>query len=204
MKITDIKKQMKREGRFSVFVDEKYSFSLDSNGLLDNKVKIGKEVSEFDIEELKKASGDSILLARAYDKCMRRPHSEREIRDYLYKNKAEPDQMDQIIEKCKQNKLLDDSYFAERWVEYRRGQGRSTSRIKQELVQKGVNSSTVSQALAEESGDNNQALRQMIVKKRRTYSDDNKLIAYLQRQGFGYYDIVEQIKEIKQELEDLI
>jgi hypothetical protein len=48
MKITAIKQQVKRQGRYSIFVDDKYAFSLSENALLDQKITIGLEIGQAD------------------------------------------------------------------------------------------------------------------------------------------------------------
>ena len=43
-KITAIKQQVKNPQRYSIFVDEKYSFSLSELALINSELKIGQEV----------------------------------------------------------------------------------------------------------------------------------------------------------------
>ena len=60
-----------------------------------------------------------------------------------------------------------------------------------ELQQKRISSDTISKVLAEDETDERQVVRDVIAKKRTQtrYQDDQKLIAYLLRQGFSYDDI---------------
>ena len=46
MKITSIKQQVKRADRYSIYVDDKYSFSLSEQELLSIKIKVGQEVTK--------------------------------------------------------------------------------------------------------------------------------------------------------------
>jgi len=91
MKITSIKQQVKDPERVSIFVDGKYSFSLNLSELVSQKLKNNQELSEADIKRLRKISEDGKLKARALNWLLMRPHSEREFRDYLKRKKAEPD-----------------------------------------------------------------------------------------------------------------
>src|ERR1700704_4393920 len=97
MKITALKAQVKNPGRVSVFVDEKYSFSLSLDELVKHKLKRGDEFSPGDIKKFKKISDDGKLRARSLEWLLNRPHSEREFRDYLYRKKAEPEQIDGLV-----------------------------------------------------------------------------------------------------------
>lgn len=192
MFVTEIQQQKNNEDRFSIFVDGKYSFSLSGNDLLEHKVKIKMELDEVQVKKFEKISADSLLLSKAYDKCLRRPHSVREIRDYLTKNKASDELSDAIIEKCLDRNLLNDEYFAERWYEHRKNSNRSDRFIQNELFKKGVAKEIIDKTV---KGDDKQALKDAINKKINKYDDERKLIAYLQRQGFNYYDIVTALKE---------
>ena len=87
MVITDLKVQVKNPNRASVFVDRKYSFSLTIEQLADSKLKSGQELSEADLKRLKKLSEDGKLKYKVLEWLMVRPHSERELRDYLFRKK---------------------------------------------------------------------------------------------------------------------
>src|ERR1700709_459622 len=98
MKITSIKQQVKNPERASLFVDGKYSFSLSLNELVAEKLKINQEIDEAELKRLKKLSEDGKLKNRAMEWVMNRPRSIRELRDYLYRKKAEPEQITGITE----------------------------------------------------------------------------------------------------------
>lgn len=83
LKITDLKQGVKNLNRVNVFVDGKYSFSLDIAQVVDFGVKVGKLVTLEELEELKKASEFGKLYQRALEWVLVRPRSEKETRDYL-------------------------------------------------------------------------------------------------------------------------
>lgn len=66
MKITAIKAQVKNPERVSIYVDEKYAFSLNHAQLLDLKIRIGLELDDAHLAELKKASE----LGKAYERAL--------------------------------------------------------------------------------------------------------------------------------------
>ena len=59
-------------------------------------------------------------------------------------------------------------------------------RLKKELQQKGVSSEIIETTLAATNRTDETEIKKIIAKKRRQYADDDKLIAYLTRQGFSY------------------
>ncbi len=192
MKITAIKAQVKREGRYSIFVDGKYAFSLSAESLLETGLVNGQELGEADILAYKKLSSDDKAYGLTLEYVVRRMRSEGELHDYFRRKKYEPELAEQITTKLKRGGYVDDTEFARRWVENRRLlKATSIRRLQLELRQKKVSSDIIQAVLAEDETDERQVLRELVAKKRKQsrYQDDQKLIAYLARQGFSYEDI---------------
>lgn len=196
MKITAIKQQQKRADRYSVFVDDKYAFSLSESGLIDARLASGQELTGAELAELKKAAG----LDKAYGLALRyvaiRPRSEGELHDYFRRKQIDKVMAEQIIQRLRDLRLVDDTAFARAWVANRRLlKSVSKRRLRLELRQKRVSSDTIDQVLQDDEGDDKQALRELIEKKRPRYPDRQKLMQYLARQGFNYDDIKSALLE---------
>jgi regulatory protein len=192
MKITAIKQQVKQKNRYSIFVDEKYAFSLGESALLESKLTSGTEISEGKLRELKKLSDDDKVYGRVLNYLAIRPRSQWEIEFYLQRKKASPALIKLILNKLSINGLIDDEKFAQAFVSDRRLL-RPTSRRKliNELRKKHISNEIIEKAIGSESEDEQTALQAVIEKARRQtkYQDDQKLMQYLARQGFGYGDI---------------
>lgn len=191
MRITAIKAQQRNVERVSIYLDGKYAFSLTQVQLLECKLFVGKELSDDDVATLKRESDYGKLLERVMNYVMIRPRSIREVRDYLWRKKAEPNTAASVIARLETRGYLNDSAFAKSWVRSRQlTKPVSKRRLQAELRQKGVADEYVQQALADDDDgyDEVAALRELIAKKRRQirYQDDQKLMQYLARQGFGY------------------
>ena len=187
-KITDLRQGVKNENRVNVFVNGKYSFSLDISQVVDFHLKKGAEISAEQLEEYKKASEFGKLYQRTLEWVLTRPRSVREINDYLFKKtfekKLDKNYIDRIIEKLVEKKYLDDAKFAAYYVENRFvKKGISQKRLRMELMKKGVASSIIDEVL--DVRNDEEEIKKMILKKRSKY-DDEKLIAYLCRQGFDF------------------
>ncbi len=200
MKITAIKAQVKNTERVSVYLDGKYSFSLAQSQLLDLRLHSGMEIGEQQLEEFKKASDYGKLFERVMNYVMIRPRSIREVRDYFWRKKADPGMGDQIIQKLESRGYLDDAAFAKSWVRARQlTKPVSKRRLQAELIQKGVASELIEQAITGDGDyDEHEALREIITKKRRQtrYQDEQKLMQYLARQGFSYDVIKSTLAEV--------
>jgi regulatory protein len=196
MKITAIKQQVKRADRYSIFVDGKYAFSLSESGLIESRLASGQELDAGELKRLKKAAG----LDKAYFSALRyvaiRPRSQWEIDFYLQRKEVDKDTAAEVVRRLKDLNLLNDLEFARSWVANRRLlKSTSKRRLRLELMQKKVPNEVIDQVLAEDETDERQTLRDLIDKKRRRYPDEQKLIQYLARQGFGYGDIKSALAE---------
>jgi regulatory protein len=192
VKITDIKQQVKRQGRYSLYVDGKYSFSLSEPELMKSGIRIGREYAEAELEELQQTAVLDKANMRALDYLSRRPRSEWELRDYLKRKDYDPPTVDTILNKLSEYGYIDDLKFSQAWINNRRLlKPTSLRRLKQELMQKHVSKEVIEAALETDEGSEKTALQELINKKQQQsrYQDEQKLIAYLMRQGFNYGDI---------------
>ncbi len=192
MKITAIKQQVKRAGRFSIFVDDKYAFSLSESALLEQQIRIGLEVTADELRGYKDASqfDKAYNLVLAY--VARRQRSEWELRDYFRRKEIDEDAAEVILGRLKRFNYVNDLAFATSWVENRRLlKPVSRRRLKLELKQKHVSDSIIAQVLEDDTTTDRDTLRQLVDRKRRQsrYQDDTKLMQYLVRQGYNYDDV---------------
>ena len=187
-KITELKQGVKNPNRVNVFVDEVFAFSLDVAQVVDYKLKVGMQLTEEQLAELRRASEFGKLYQRALEWALVRPRSRKEVQDYLYKKiyerKLDKKYIDEIIEKLMKKKYVDDRRFAEFWVENRFvKKGVSQKRLRMELMKKGVSKDIIEEVL--DGRDDKEEILKIIARKRDKY-DDDKLISYLCRQGFSY------------------
>ncbi len=195
MKITSIKQQVKSQNRVSIFIDDKYSFSLTLDQLLENKLKKGLELDEANIKEFKLLSDEGKLKQRAIEWLMLRPHSQKELRDYLYKKKTEKDLIEAVVQEFVEKNYLDDKKFAIWFAEQRQRKNKSAREVRSELMSKGIKQDLINQVLEEIDINDQESLKMLIEKlrSRTKYKDEKKLKAYLMSKGFRYTDIKELI-----------
>ena len=102
-KVTDLRVGVRDENRVNVFLDGKFAFSLTIEQVSDFKLKRGTILTETEINKIQKASDFGKLFQRSLEYALSRPHSEREIRDYLKRKKmkreVEQKKYDSFIEK---------------------------------------------------------------------------------------------------------
>lgn len=192
MKITAIKQQAKRQNRYSIFVDDKYSFSLSDTALLESRLVNDQELTQKQVDKFKQDSADDKLYGNALAYATLRPRSTWEMEQYLRRKKCSPQLEKRILSKLSDIGLMDDEAFARSWVANRRLlKPISRRKLGQELRAKRVSDDVAARVMDEDAVDEQAVLTELITRKRKQtrYQDDQKLMQYLAGQGFGYGDI---------------
>jgi regulatory protein len=192
MTITAIRQQERLKGRYSIYVDEKYAFSLSADALLQEGLHAGMELSEAELKHFKKLSADDKAYGLALAYIARRMRSHWELQDYFRRKGYDGGLAAQLLERLEKAGLVDDKTFAEAWVRNRRLlKSVSRRRLQQELRQKRVADEHIDAALSEDTADEHQVLQELVARKRKQsrYQDNLKLMRYLVGQGFSYDDV---------------
>lgn len=192
MNITAIRQQERLKGRYSIYVNEEYAFSLSADALLDEKLVVGLELDERQLKAYQKLSADDKAYGLALSYLARRMRSQWEMTDYFRRKGYDAALSEQLMKRLDRIGLVDDVKFAEAWVRNRRLlKQTSRHRLTQELRQKRVSDDVIEQVLAVDSTDERSVLRELVARKRKQtkYQDDLRLMQYLARQGFNYDDI---------------
>ncbi len=128
-----------------------------------------------------------------------RPRSEKEVRDSLTKKKASTEIIEQIIDRLKEHKFLNDLEFAQWFVRSRNLVKPKAGRvIKMELKQKGIASEFLENL---ETGDELANAKKLLDKKLARYKNLDrdeiykKLGSFLARRGFDWDTIKKAIDE---------
>lgn len=209
MKITNLTSQQKDKNRINVFVDGTYRFSLDIFQVGELGIKVGREFSEEELVALETESQFGKVYTRALEYSLSRPHSAKEVRDYLYKKTRDtrtktggikkgilPVVTQRVFDRLVERGYVDDEKFTRFWIENRNlKKGTSRRKLIAELRLKGIGQATIDQALRDTERNDAGELQKIIAKKRNRYEDDQKLMAYLARQGFSYDDIRSALAE---------
>lgn len=214
MKISAITAQQRDSNRVNIMVDGSYRFSLEITQLSNLGIKVGKEYTDQEIEHLLSESEFGKLYARALEYCLMRPHSSREVHDYLRRKTyarrvksrrtgnvverpgVSPAIAERVFDRLIQRGYIDDEKFSKYWIENRNlSKGVSRRKLRAELQAKGVGSDIIERQLRDTERLDADELRKVIAKKRNRYLDQQKFMQYLARQGFSYDDIREVLSE---------
>lgn len=211
--ITQLTSGVRDKSRVNVFINGKFALSLDVKQVVDLQVKVGKVLTNDELQELHKASEFGKLYQKSLEWAFTRPHSIWETRDYLKRRQLKRLQtnrqrvkqelkpypeiqdaaIDLVMERLEERGYIDDKKFAEYYVENRFiKKGISRRRLEIELRKKGVADEIIEAALNATTRKEEDELAKMIAKKRRKY-DSRRLVEYLIQQGFDYRMVKEAV-----------
>lgn len=200
--ITDLKPQKRRKDRISVFLDGNFAFGLQQATA--ERLFIGQDLTESDVDALKQADAVEWAKQTAYRLLSLRPRSTAEVRRHLSGKNIENDIIDRVITRLQELELLDDAAFARYWVEQRETfKPRSRRALQYELFQKGLSHTIVEQAVA--GVDEMDAAYRAGEKKAARWATlpeeefHNKMNAFLSRRGFNYAVIAEVSRQLWRE-----
>lgn len=143
----------------------------------------------------------SALLDKTLRLISARPRSEKEILDYLQRKKIDQNLVTEIIQKLKSLRMLDDSAFAEWWIEQRatfRPKGKIA--LKVELKQKGIGKEIIDELIGnrvDEFALAKQAAQKKIKLYRKLSPQEfrQKMTSFLAQRGFTWETIKKVLEE---------
>lgn len=192
MRITDIQLQKNQKNRVNVWIDGSFAFGMFEKDAAALKLQVEQELSEAQLSEIKQ----NIVLRNAKETALqllsRRDFTKQMMLEKLKQKQIPGDIAEQVITFLKEYHYLDDEAYAKRYVKYY-SETRGKHRLRQELLQKGINSEIIDRALKEVSQE--EALYRMVEKKIMTLPPDygkkelQRLKNYFLRRGFSYDEI---------------
>lgn len=187
--VTALRTQKRRKDRVSVFLDEEYAFSVQR--ILAVELRIGQLLTDEEIEGMRRRDQGEQGYERALRYLSYRPRSEVEMRRYLQRKELDEEAIGRVLSRLGDARLLGDLDFARFWVDNRetfRPRGRFA--LRSELRAKGVSNEIIETAIADVDEEAS-AMRAAERRVRALSGLDERafrrrLLAYLQRRGFGY------------------
>ena len=133
------------------------------------------------------------IYNKALDIISRREHSQKELTNKLLKKYYIPESVNLVIDNLIDKNLLNDFRFSQTYVVARKRKGFGPKKIGYELVSRGINENTASEAIDAEGGWNEAALKAFNKKFKAGISEDfkeqNKQKIFLQNRGFSFQEI---------------
>ncbi len=194
MRITDIAKTKK--GRFSLFIDGEFAFSVDDVTLTEKHIGIDMELTEEELEDIKAASDLRKAKEKAFTLLNYRDHSKKELLNKVKRTSGE-EAAEAAIERMEELGYINDrSYCLRLASDMFNLKLYGPIRVKFELQKRGIAEEYIEEAL-QNAPDMRENITRLINGKYKKYiGDRKKLGARLYAQGYYYDDIKPCIDEI--------
>lgn len=128
--VTSLRGAVRDPHRINVFLDGKFSFSLTLTELADSKLHQGQVLTDPEVERLRNLSGLGKLYQQTLEYCFSRPHSKKEIIDYLERKRLRRDISWKRFEEH-QLKMQNDPEYAARVKEIRQHTKEQNQKIRE-------------------------------------------------------------------------
>jgi len=201
--ISALSAQKRNPQRVNVYLDGEFAFGLAR--IVAAWLSVGQVIDDAKIAQLKAEDEFEVAYQRALRLIRYRPRTESEIRQNLTRNETPEALQDMVVNRLKENRLLDDAAFAQTWVENRSElRPRSRRALAHELGRRGVDRSLVDESLAHI--DDNEMAYQAAQRRAPKFKDLEwpdfrlKLFRFLAQRGFNYEASREAIERVWQEL----
>lgn len=204
MKITDIANS--KGTRYTVYVDGEYWYNVDYEILLVHHLRIGLEVDEDFLDEVKRACERRKARERAYYLLGYRDHSKMELYNKLRESVSDEVALE-VVTMVEEQGLVNDPVYAGKLARYYLGVKRwGRRRAEQEMRRRELDRNDIETALDECDVDPIEQLKAIIDRKYSHRLDDfkerQKVSAALMRLGFGFSEINTAVREYCEEHAD--
>jgi regulatory protein len=210
-KITKIEIQKRNKERVNLFLDNEYAFSLSTELVYKEDLKVNEEV---DSEKLRILAEREALI-RCKDSALRiieRSYkTEKEVRDKLSLKGYDDNAISKSIEFLKEYNFINDIKYTKAFINDKLN-STGSHKIKYTLIQKGISKEIIEEELSNLSDQNEKKAaldlakkKIVIIKKRETdnYKICAKVSRYLFSRGYGY-DVINEVVKEAMSLDDLI
>lgn len=195
MKVTRITK--KNEKNVIIWLDNEEKLFLSYEVLLKNGLRLNSEISESHFSFLIRENQKYFIKQSAYNILSRRVHSVKELQNKLRNKKYDPELINEIINHLISLNLLNDFKFAADFIEEKvKLSAWGKSRLKVELMKRGVSQEIISKLLDENLSEDTQYENAVKLAEKKLKILNNrqtdkvilvrKLYTFLQSKGYNY------------------
>lgn len=197
MEITAL--EPRRKSLTAVYIDGEFALKLDTQTLLENRIKIGTVLDDEELKELIEKSNTRRAKEKALWLISYRDHSKKELEDKIAKS-CDRTSAEAAVERMQELGLVNDEAYARRYAQQLfEVKHLSIKGVKYKLIEKGIDRDLIDDILSEFDVDPKEQIREIIDKKyARCLSDEKgkrRAFSGLSRMGFTFGDIKSVIAE---------
>ncbi|MDF1493522.1 regulatory protein RecX [Caproiciproducens sp. CPB-2] len=193
----------RRKGLSALFLDGEFAANIDTETLLRSGLRPGREIDDDQLHGLILESDNRRAGEKALYLLEHRNHSQKELADKISRITTREAAEAAARHMAELGLVNDGEYARDLAADLFRRKGYSASRVRRELLQKGIEEELVQQILEEKAPDPVEKIRELLDKKYGRLLGDEKgrrrSIAALQRLGYGWDDIRAAINQFENE-----
>ena len=200
--------QETKKGRFSVFADGEFLFSVHKDTfLLRPELAVGRQVTVETLEEIRLEDEALSCKEKALTLLEYSSHSAGRLAEKLRRHYP-PETVEQVVQRLRELGLLDDLDYGRRLAaDLLNLRGYSLGRVRQTLYQRRLDKETIDQVMGELSEIDQIApivalVNKKYLQKLREPRGREKVAAALQRRGYRYDEIREALSQVTEGLFD--
>ncbi|MBQ2768383.1 MAG: RecX family transcriptional regulator [Clostridia bacterium] len=203
--ITGISPQVKDKRRCNIYIDGRFCCGLTLEAAVKNRLKVGQSIEPERLAEIQLESEKETAFDKALNHLSATRKTEKQVRDFLAGKGYLPAVAEYVVEKLRGYHFLDDSEYAEAYVENaaKRKGGRL---IRMELRAKGVSDESIDGALGAldeeiEIATAKEILEKYMRGKTAERATLQKAYRHLLGKGFSY-DVIKEALQVYGECEE--
>ena len=201
--ITSIEPQVKDKTRCSVFVDGRFYCGIKLEVAVKHRLKAGMEIDKAELDKIQLETEKAQAVDKALTHISVSPKTEKQMRDFLVKKGYVEAVVEYVMERLHYYGYVNDAEYCKAYV----GSisGKSKRAIEVELIKRGVDKSTVEEALSDFEDDEDKILvllRKYLRGKEPTKENVYKGCRYLVAKGYDYDAVKRACDRIDEEDED--
>lgn len=194
--ITELSAQVKDKTRCSVFVDGRFCCGLSLQTVMQNRLKVGMQISVEELSRIQLESEKSVAFDKALSYISLSQKTEKQIVDHLTGKGYLPEVVDEVLEKLRGYNFVNDGQYATAYANQaisRKGR----RLVKMELKQKGVAENAIEEALGEVDLEKEEEGARRIAEKylkNKPMDKPNLQKAFRYMMGKGYdYELIKSV-----------
>ena len=190
MRVTEIRPRRKQLS--ALYLDGEYTASIDTKTLLEQRVDVGCELDDDDLQELISLSDENRAKEKALRLISYRSHSKKELTEKIRRTSTD-EAAQKAADRMEELGLVNDGDFARRYAEQLLTIKHMSKRgAAMELQRKGIDRDMIEETLDEIEVDPREQIVEFLSKKYKNLDDEKikrRAIAALRRLGYGWEDI---------------
>jgi len=198
MQITLIEKNKKNKDRFSVYIDDKFSFSISEDDYLSLNLYDKSELSQDEMDYIKnninfRAAKNCALKYLSY-----KLRTEKEVRIKLQEDGFDADSIEMAIDELNALGYINNKIYVQKYIFDRsKLKPKSKKLIKLELLSKGIQEEIIDEVLNDWNVDETSVAESLIKRKfgKYDFNDDaikRKAYMFLKHRGYSH-DVIESV-----------